>query len=319
MVKSILIVKTSALGDILQSFCLLPVLKKRHPEVQIHWAVKKGLSEVVRAHPLIDHTIEVDLSNLSYLYKEVRKRSYDLLLDLQGNCRSGFITFLAKAKIKIGFGRKTVREWPNLLTTNAKINPDPSLPMQRQYLSLIQEPMAPIEPAFLKTSTLLDLTGGDRSYFWMMVCVGARWENKRLKMESLKALLQKQQEKTPTFFFFVGGSEKERAEAELLAQSFSQSRLVPPLQIPQLQQWMCQMDLVFAFDSALLHLAALAGVATTSIFGPTSKKIFLPVGKKHQGEQRPCPYGQTFVKVCPYLRTCKSGGCMKGLDLIRRS
>jgi heptosyltransferase I len=55
------------------------------------------------------------------MVRTLRRQHYDVVLDLQGNCKSGLFTLLCKAPLRYGFARNGVREWPNLLATNRKV------------------------------------------------------------------------------------------------------------------------------------------------------------------------------------------------------
>ncbi len=137
----ILIVKTSSLGDIIQSFIVLSDLKKRFPDTQIDWAVEASFASIVSAHPAVNRTISLELKqkkNLWAGFKELRRDKYDLIFDLQGNCKSGFITWLAIGKVKVGYGFQSVREWPNLLATNRRFNISKKQNIRLFYLELIE-------------------------------------------------------------------------------------------------------------------------------------------------------------------------------------
>jgi heptosyltransferase I len=41
--------------------------------------------------------------------------------------------------------------------------------------------------------------------------------------------------------------------------------------------------------------------------------VFKPSGEAHRGIQGSCPYGIKFDKLCPRLRTCSTGACIKNL------
>ncbi|MCB1085021.1 MAG: glycosyltransferase family 9 protein, partial [Chlamydiia bacterium] len=146
----------------------------------------------------------------------------------------------------------------------------------------------------------------------VMVCIGSQWENKRL-FPSMWALLLKQlDEKKGVHFYFVWGSEKEKQEGRELHRQFKEcSTLLPKLSLPVWQRMMGEMDLILSVDSSALHLAGASGVPTASFFGPSSAAVCKPPGKNHLAYQGACPYGQTFTKRCPFLRTCPSGACLK--------
>ncbi len=290
----VLIVKTSAFGDIVHAFTALSYLKKKFPYAKIDWVVEPRCAELVYAHPHIDRVI---------LRGSRSKTPYDYLFDLQGNCKSALSTLFAKAKHKIGFGWKTVPEWPNLLATNWRCDPPPGKNIREDYLALVQAPFGeePFEaPPLLLRGSLFETEAR------VMICPGSKWPSKQLRPGRLKALCQKIEGP----FLFVWGNEKERALCEKIAPPGSE--LSPKLSLPDLQNTMAQMELVVAMDSLPLHLAGLAGVPTLSCFGPSSSAKYRPLGEHHKSVQGSCPYDVSFEKRCPRLRKCE-GPCMENL------
>src|SRR5882724_4710863 len=103
---SILIVKTSSLGDIIQAFNVLDDLHNRFPTASIDWAVEASFHSIVAAHPLVRRAIPLAIKrrrNLWGALRALRQDRYDLVFDLQANCKSGLITLLARGGIKVGY------------------------------------------------------------------------------------------------------------------------------------------------------------------------------------------------------------------------
>jgi heptosyltransferase I len=327
-----LIVKCSSLGDILQSFIVAEYLRKRFPQAKIDWLVQKNYEDLVAAHPCVDEVIGVDLKSgfLSVFsqIKKVRTQEYDWIFDLQGNCKSVLFTFFARGEKKIGFGKKSVREWPNLLVTNVHLDPDPSKNMGEQYLQIAKSFLKDSQDYFRENHPLKVFHQEQRNIYErllekgygyrVMVSHASRWENKKLSIDFWKSFLaQICQEKDP-FFYFLWGDEKEKKEAEELSSFFPKSLVVDKLSLPALQRLMSEMDLLLAVDSGALHLAASLLLPTLSFFGPSRLEIFKPLGDLHLAFQGKCPYGKEFRKTCPSLRTCSTGDCLKKISSQQR-
>ncbi len=336
----VLLIKTSALGDIVQALPVVSYLKKRDPAVEIDWVLEKSHADLVQAHPDVDHilTIETKLwrqhlfekptwSTMADFRKDLQQKKYDVLFDLQGNIKSGLITCLARANDKVGFGRKSVAEWPNLLTTHQKFDPLPGKNIRTDYLDLVRnyfkdESKAEEQKIELKISSEQrakinqviqhkHLIGRPR----IMVCPGSAWKNKQLTAETLKIFLKKLQKQLNCAFLLIWGSEAEKSLVhDLHAEHPFDSLIVERLTLPGLQNLMAEMDLIVAVDSLPLHLAGTTGVATFSIFGASSAQKYKPLGKQHHALQGMCPYNRQFEKRCPILRTCATGACIRELD-----
>ena len=128
-------------------------------------------------------------------------------------------------------------------------------------------------------------------------------------------LLQKLSSIQRPHFYFLWGSDQERIEAEALQRAFaSAATLLPKMRLPALQNFMAMVDRVIAMDSLPLHLCATTNTPSFSVFGASSMKKYKPIGDQHVAVQGACPYGKTFEKRCPILRTCATGTCIRSFS-----
>lgn len=321
-----MIVKTSSLGDIIQSFNVLDELHRRFPAALIDWAVEAIFSPIVAAHPLVRKTISLDIKNRKNLWsgvKELRKEKYDLIFDLQGNCKSGVITWLAKGKVKVGYGLRSVREWPNVLATHIRFNIAKQQNIRLFYLELIDRYCGKITSNEMGGVRFLieKEEKGKIAHFLsrapskpiIMVCPGSKWINKQLKKETLAAFLKKIEEEYGASFLLIWGDGGEKELCEELFHQLKRGVVVEKLPIPTWQNLMSEVDLVIAVDSSALHLCGTTSTPSFSIFGPTSSEIFKPIGQRHGAFQGKCPYLRTFEKQCPLLRSCPTGACIRDI------
>ncbi|HEX2580004.1 MAG TPA: glycosyltransferase family 9 protein [Rhabdochlamydiaceae bacterium] len=331
---SFLIVKTSSIGDVIQTFPVLEYLKQKFPTATIDWVIEKEYLSLVQSHPLVRHAIPFSsrtwrkaLLPLS-TWKEMkgftsflRKEQYDVLFDLQGNTKSGLITGLAKAKTKVGLGRKSVAEFPNLLATKQKIEVDASLQVQLRYLQVIQKFYSD-NTTFIPQGVDLKLLPEEEGRLEalkiahrpkIMIACGSRWPNKKLAENTLEELLGKIAQQEDPYFYFIGGSSQEKKEADHLHDRFPKSQAVGGLSFALWQALMREMDLVLAVDSAALALCGMTKTPSLSFFGPSLASVYKPLGDHHTAWQGSCPYGQKFTPRCPLLRTCKTGACLKSV------
>ena len=335
-----LIIKTSALGDIVHVFPTLDYLSKKFPQAQIDWVVEAPYAELLQAHPAINRLFLIHSKewrkNLFSLRtwrawndfrKQLRAEEYDAVFDLQGNIKSGLILSQARGRKKVGFGSKTVSEWPNLLFTNHKIDPPPQN-ICLDYLGLvarffsdenfssfgsgevhlrISEEQQQIVQKILSNPLL----SGPR----VVVCPGSAWRNKQLSLEQLSAFLKLVQEALHCSFLLAWGNPQELETAQALQKQLPQHAVIlEKVRLPTLQHLMQQCDLVIAMDSLPLHLAGTTSTPTYSIFGPSLAEKFRPLGEHHAAFQGSCPYGRKFEKRCPILRTCSTGACIRSID-----
>ena len=111
----ILVIKFRNIGDVLLSTPLVSNLKNIYPDSIIDFALNKGCEDMVSNNPDINNIIIYDrprikqLSIFSQLKEEIkftrniRKRNYDMVINLTEGDRGAQLAFLSGAKIKLGF------------------------------------------------------------------------------------------------------------------------------------------------------------------------------------------------------------------------
>lgn len=105
--RNVLVMKSSSLGDIIHTLPAVSAFRKRWPDARITWLVKKSWAPILEGNPDIDTIWPVDFS-LRYwpaLIRELRQGGYDLVLDFQGLFRSGLMSWLSRAPLRVGFSR----------------------------------------------------------------------------------------------------------------------------------------------------------------------------------------------------------------------
>lgn len=324
-----LIIKMSALGDIILSLNVARYLKQKIPGCRVEWVVEERFQELVRSSPYVDEVLPFDtkllkkswikfLSALFLLKKSFLQRPYTAVFDLQGNCKSALMTLLSQSQDKVGWGRKSVAEWPNLLVTRTRIKAASNLCRGEQYLAFIYDYFRDRSTRDLSAHMLKkahqDIALGS-ALNKIMICPGSNWKSKQLSEETWIEFLSQIENRYHPLFVLIGGSPQEQAFAHRLASHVPHAMVLGALPWTLWQSLMLKMNCVISVDSCALHLAGLAGVPTFSIYGPSSPEVYKPAGSQHVAYQGACPYGETFTKRCRLLRTCKTAACMKKISL----
>jgi heptosyltransferase-1 len=115
--KKILLIKLSALGDVVHTLPVLNKLRRRYPNARIDWLVTPGIAELLRHNPAINNVIEflrdewsepwrpAPYVSAARLIAQLRSAEYDLVIDLQGQLRSAVFAFTSGAPVRIGFDK----------------------------------------------------------------------------------------------------------------------------------------------------------------------------------------------------------------------
>ena len=118
----ILLIKPSALGDVVHTIPVLVKLRARYPHARIDWLITPENAEVVRCHPALTNVVlfaRRDFSKPGHkwralvaffdLLKQIRRAKYDLIIDMHGQVRSAFFALISGARVRIGFDRPVKR------------------------------------------------------------------------------------------------------------------------------------------------------------------------------------------------------------------
>ena len=118
----ILLIKPSALGDVVHTIPVLVKLRARYPRARIDWLITPENAEVVRCHPALNNVVlfaRRDFSKRGHrwralmaffdLLKQIRRAKYDLIVDMHGQVRSAFFALISGASVRIGFDRPVKR------------------------------------------------------------------------------------------------------------------------------------------------------------------------------------------------------------------
>jgi len=118
----ILLIKPSALGDVVHTLPLLVKLRARYPRARIDWQITPENAEVVRYHPALSNVVLFSRRDFSLrgrrwraflsffdLLKQIRRAKYEIVIDMHGQVRSAFFALISGASVRIGFDRPVKR------------------------------------------------------------------------------------------------------------------------------------------------------------------------------------------------------------------
>lgn len=125
-ISKILIIRLSAIGDVIRVIPAMEAIRIAYPNAQIDWAVEKKACDVISGHPALNQCIVFERSNnivLSIkkflsLCREIKKNQYDLVIDFHGILKSGLISFFSKASYRYSFAPPRAQEFSHIFANH---------------------------------------------------------------------------------------------------------------------------------------------------------------------------------------------------------
>ena len=308
--KNILIIKPSSLGDVVHSLPTLKALRDRFPEARLSWVINRELSNILEGNPYLDEIIPFERRYRGFytFTKGLRRKGFDLIIDLQGLFRSGLMALLSGAKKRIGFANG--RESSPMFYTDTVPVATMEMHAVDRYLLIAEHLGAKTEDSedrdftinFSKEEDYIRRLFKEKDLEGEKIIVinpSGRWKTKRWPVEKFAALADLINKEKGASVILIGGpadvelaTEVElRAKAEII-------NIAGMTTLKQLAALLSKVSLLVTNDSGPMHIAATVGTPVIALFGPTDPKRTGPYGDDHIVIRKNIPCSPCFRKRC---------------------
>lgn len=285
--KSILIIKMSAIGDVIHALPVASALKARYPEAHITWIVEKPAYELLTNNPDVDDIVLFDkpgfkslrgiIANGPKLSRSLKACNFDLALDLQGLFKSAAVSLLSGAKLRLGYCN--MREGSGLVSRPV-CGPNQTGHVVDRYLDVVRsigayvdEPVFPVIITENEAQAAIDTASHAGLEFnkpYVVLAPGTNWPTKRWPTASYAQLADKLARETEYQVVITGGS----GDAGLASQIVSRSStgvvdLTGKTGLKQLAHILKNAKAFIGSDSGPMHLAVALGTPVVAMFGPS--------------------------------------------------
>lgn len=297
--RRILLVKPSALGDVIHTLPVAATLRRRYPNIRLDWLVEEEAADLVRGHPALSGVvvsgrrrwlrqfqnpvqIPRTLGEVGRFAVDLRRRRYDAVLDLQGLFKSALYVLATGASIRVGFaeGREGA---PRVLTHRVVAPPQPVHAVER-YLALAAavDATEPVREFHIALGPE-DLAAA-RSRFAaiprprVVLHPAARWRTKLWEVERWRELTASLL--AEGMGVILTGSRQDEALAARIVNGLNPppQSLVGRLTLKELVAVLRDVELMITVDSGPMHIAAAVGTPVVALFGPTDPLRTGPLG-----------------------------------------
>jgi lipopolysaccharide heptosyltransferase I len=275
-----LVVRLTALGDILHTVPAVAALRHAHPDARIDWVVERKWLPVIEGSPVLNEVVPFDGRSAwgaVECVQRLRENRYTCAIDFQGLYKSSVLAALSGAPRRIGFERSWAREGGAAMFYTERVVPVGRHVAELNY-SLAERvgasrPAAPEYPlrvpaggAASVRSRLHDLgiTGE-----YIVVGPGGSWRAKCWPTERFGELCREFEQRTSLRVVVIHGPGEKSAAEEVLRAAAPAQPVIVSTTIEELMGLLSHARCLIAADSGPLHLAAALGTPVVGLFGPT--------------------------------------------------
>ena len=309
----VLIVRLSALGDVLTGLHALSTLRARDGSAFIGWLVEDRFAAVLQDHPQLDRLHVFPRKALRNparwpevrrFFKELRGERYDLALDLQGNLKSGSLARLSGAKRTWGLDRPMAREGNHLLLDNLVPPPDEAHRVDA-YAELVDAARGRGEHAL----GMLPATPNGHDSIVLHPGVSRFGAFKRWPAPHFAELGDRLHAKLGAPVLLTAGPDEREEALDVQRRMSGPASLAETPTLRDLVDLLAGARIVVAADTGPAHIAALVGAPTLVLFGPKDPEILAPRGPQ-------AAWVRAGVRCSPCtLRSCPDPICMSELSV----
>jgi len=293
MSARIVLVRLSALGDIVHTWPLAAALKAHGIAGHLTWVVEASLASLVEGHPAVDATVTVTtrawrrrplsrttLGDLRAVRRALEATRPDLVLDPQGVAKSALVTRLAPAPRRIGIARPYRREWlaGAAYTETIPVPPEAAhvVGWNLAFVTALGGPRFP-EPVAPDGRWLLEPDPPARDGTLAVLLPGAGQPGKILPEKTLAEVGRRLMSRGLRPVVAWGPGERERA-ARIAASCGGE--VAPPTTISELARLLARAAVAIGADTGPVHLAASLGTPTVGVHLTTDAVRNAPLGPR---------------------------------------
>ncbi len=295
---NILIVRVSAIGDVIHTLPALHLIKHVLPTANIDWVVQKKASSLLVAEPRLRHVWELPdhflvprniLKTLSVINK-LREYNWDAIVDFQGIHKTSLLIGCLSGRV-FGFSRAYARAASTAWFSDEWATPESSGHIVQKNLALARLTCERLTGGFWQEPKLNDLQksftiavseqeqqsvdvwiNGRITKPFVILAPNTTWPSKHWPLAYWQELV-KMLACSEKFDVLLAGRQFIGQQAEQIAVYAAQHQvlvhIIPPWPLHVMAHVIKRASLVVAPDTGLLHLADFLGSSTIGLFGPT--------------------------------------------------
>ena len=312
----ILITRMKFIGDVVLTTPVIRSVRTAYPHAYIAYMGEKGAVSLLEHNPNLDEIIPFDFSRPTVIEQPrvallLRRRKFDLVLDLFGNPRSALLSYLSGAGTRVGADRKGRGKFYTLRVRDDG-KPKTAVQFHNQFIDAVG-----IKPTYDRTEIVLtdyERREGRIYLQWLDyennpldmtrpivgIHPGATWPAKKWMPDRFGSLADMLTAKTRAQVLMVAGPNENETVNDVLKHSTAPIKVIRNLPLRQLAAVIAQCSLFIANDAGPMHIAAALGIPTLGLFGPGEENIWFPYAAKegHMALRKDVPCHPCHLDFC---------------------
>ena len=282
------------MGDLMHALPALTEAKENIQDLSFDWVVDKNFSSVPSWHPLVDNIITTDHRNwkkhlfskhsrdsLKSSIYQINSNNYDLVVDMQNNLKSAFISYLTKHDV-VGMDAKSAREYPAHLSYSRKINIKKELHAIQRQKQLLGEALG-----YKSDEQKVDYGASYNNFTkpninlpnkYCVLVQNASWVTKQWSIQNWQDLIKYLEEKNIPMFLPSGNLDEYERAKEICSIS-NKAEAIEIMPLNEVAYIIKNADFCICSDTGLAHLSALTETPSITLYGPTKTSLIGTYGK----------------------------------------
>jgi len=318
----ILIIKFSSLGDIILSTAAIRAIKEKFGQNhKISFLVGEEAKDALLRCPYIDELIvsnlkgkDKGLRGILDLGGMLRRKNFDLVIDLQNNRKSHILSFLTLARDRYGYNNK---KFGFLLNHSIKDEKPAIDPVTHQFRILkmlgidLEDPRLELWPSqqdeeYIEELLSAQWLSANQRIVGINISASQRWLTKNWPQGHMVKLCEELGLRDMRVV--ITGMEKDLGQANALMNMVKNAKLInacAKTSVNQLARLIKRCSVYISADSSPLHIAAAVGTPFVALFGATDPRRHLPAAGDYAVLKK-----DLACSPC-YKSKCKSKKCME--------
>jgi len=332
----VLLIRLSAIGDVVRTLPALTCLRRAFPDAVIDWAVEDASASLLQDQPDLDGVVVFPRRALSRLWlhpdeigaarralgeflRALKEAHYDVVIDFQGTLKSGLMAKMTGAPRRVGLGRGHAREMSHLFYTEPVSLPRRRMNRMERSLALVAHMGASIDnptasiPARPEDEAFVDIflssmgpTGAQPASPTVVFPGTSRTQAyKRYPAERFARAADLVAERTGAPVVVAWGPGEEDLAGEVVGHMRGPATLAPAMTLGQLTALIRRCRVFLSGDTGPMHIAWTVGAPVVAVYGPTDPVVNQPGGQISAVAYRkvscsPCRNRGCIARTCLY-------------------